>query len=361
MLRISLSNRVKAAAVVLSALTLAGCGTVRQQSGIALTSRECMARVMYFESNRSSDDGMLAVGTVVMNRANSGRYPRTVCGVVGQPNQFAPGVLTRRMTDSGRPRAYRMADAVLRGARHPGVGSKSMFFHTAGYKFPYRNMHYVTIAGGNAFYEKRKPGPGVMIASQESIAARVQVASVETRSWSRPSEPIWSEPVEPRRPYLAQREVKVARADDPERERSTRRRRDDVPLYEAPREIQVARAELPASQEFSDRPVRDDVPVYEAPRSERTQAKPAPYGYDAGRGRFEARPERGSVDDYALRASAPVTAAESPAPAERRRRSVDPTEGPVMAAAAPVRREPRPRQAPRSIEELIDAQGVSGR
>ncbi len=34
-----------------------------------------------------------------------------------------------------------------------------MFFHTAGHRFPYKNMHYVAAAGGNVFYEKtpRKP------------------------------------------------------------------------------------------------------------------------------------------------------------------------------------------------------------
>ena len=30
------------------------------------------------------------------------------------------------------------------------------FFHMAGLRFSYANMHYVTVAGGNAFYEKRK-------------------------------------------------------------------------------------------------------------------------------------------------------------------------------------------------------------
>ncbi len=35
----------------------------------------------------------------------------------------------------------------------PKVG-KAMFFHTAGYHFPYKNMHYVAAAGGNVFYEK---------------------------------------------------------------------------------------------------------------------------------------------------------------------------------------------------------------
>lgn len=46
------------------------------------------------------------------------------------------------------------ADAVLAGERHPKVG-KAMYFHTAGHHFPYTNMHYVAVAGGNAFYEKR--------------------------------------------------------------------------------------------------------------------------------------------------------------------------------------------------------------
>lgn len=119
-----------------------------------MTAHECMTRVMYFESNRSSPDGMLAVGTVVMNRLNSGLYPKSVCGVVGQKNQFAPGVLRKPM-QKGRDLAAKMATRVLRGERHPRV-SKAMFFHTAGMTFPYTNMHYLVEAGGNVFYEKRK-------------------------------------------------------------------------------------------------------------------------------------------------------------------------------------------------------------
>ena len=34
---------------------------------------------------------------------------------------------------------------------------RARFFHTAGYDFPYRNMHYVANTGGNVFYEKRPP------------------------------------------------------------------------------------------------------------------------------------------------------------------------------------------------------------
>jgi len=45
---------------------------------------------------------------------------------------------------------------------------KAMFFHTAGYSYPYSNMHYVTIQGGNAFYEKRKNATS----TQGQVAAR---------------------------------------------------------------------------------------------------------------------------------------------------------------------------------------------
>lgn len=120
----------------------------------ALSPRQCLTRVMYFESNRSSEEGMLAVGTVVMNRLADPKYPKSVCAVVGQKNQFADGVLWKPMKEKrSMARAAQVANAVLAGGRHPGVRS-AKFFHTAGLRFPYNNMHYVLEAGGNEFYEK---------------------------------------------------------------------------------------------------------------------------------------------------------------------------------------------------------------
>lgn len=145
---------LRLAALVVAATSLGGCSFLGINFGMAqMSEKECLMRAMYFESNRSSSDGMLAVGTVVMNRKADSRYPKTVCGVVGQKNQFAQGVLTRRMTDSGAVLASQMADQVMRGARHPGVRN-AQHFHTAGLRFPYNNMHYVLQAGGNEFYEK---------------------------------------------------------------------------------------------------------------------------------------------------------------------------------------------------------------
>jgi len=113
----------------------------------------CLERAMYFESNRSDEEGLLAVGTVVMNRLDAPAYPGRICEVVGQKRQFAPGVLTKPVREADRPRIERVANLLLAGHRHPEVG-QALHFHTAGLTFGYDNMHYVAKAGGNAFYEK---------------------------------------------------------------------------------------------------------------------------------------------------------------------------------------------------------------
>ena len=112
--------------------------------------RDCLVRAMYFESNRSSKDGLMAVGTVVMNRVASPLHPASICGVVGEPRQFAPGVLTRAMNQKELPPVERAADAVLRGERYAPIGD-AMHFHVAGLQIPYR-VQYVAETGGNAFY-----------------------------------------------------------------------------------------------------------------------------------------------------------------------------------------------------------------
>ncbi|MDB6179285.1 cell wall hydrolase [Paracoccus sp. Z330] len=143
--------RFGTAATLALLAALAGCGRPSGHSDL-----ECMERAMYFESNRSSRDGMVAVGNVVMNRVRSPEYPDSVCGVVAQKNQFASGVMTRKMDLRTAPQIRGAATSVLRGERHPLVG-QAEFFHAASYRAGYNNMHYVVTAGGNAFYERRKP------------------------------------------------------------------------------------------------------------------------------------------------------------------------------------------------------------
>jgi spore germination cell wall hydrolase CwlJ-like protein len=50
---------------------------------------DCIAQAIYYEANAESYSGKIAVGSVIMNRISSGRYPKTPCGVVYQPRQFS--------------------------------------------------------------------------------------------------------------------------------------------------------------------------------------------------------------------------------------------------------------------------------
>lgn len=160
-----------ATVLIMSAAMLSGCNTTKIEAPAVETKkaaptpakqvyhytsrdRECLKRAMYFESKRTSRNGFMAVGTVVMNRLTSGAYPDTICDVVAQKNQFAPGVMTRIMDEATAPDLEGASEAILKGERHPDV-KDAMFFHTNGLKFPYKNMSYVAVAGGNAFYEKR--------------------------------------------------------------------------------------------------------------------------------------------------------------------------------------------------------------
>lgn len=171
------------------ASSLSGCGRLPWLSaGLfpATDPRQCLIRAMYFESIRSSEAGLLAVGTVVMNRVASPAFPNTICGVVGQPRQFAPGALTKPMNVRDLPLIERVADQILAGRRSAGVG-KAMYFHTAGYTFPYRNMHYVLVAGGNAFYEKlrtpRAPPPVALLQANskpQTLDDLIRLAQAQT-------------------------------------------------------------------------------------------------------------------------------------------------------------------------------------
>ncbi len=49
----------------------------------------CLATAVYFESRGEPLEGQLAVAQAILNRAQSGRYASSVCGVVNQPRQFS--------------------------------------------------------------------------------------------------------------------------------------------------------------------------------------------------------------------------------------------------------------------------------
>jgi spore germination cell wall hydrolase CwlJ-like protein len=85
-----------------------------EQAGDA--EQECLANAVYFEARGEPLQGQLAVAEVVMNRAASGRFPASLCGVVVQRAQFS-FVRRGRMPHADRAsEAWRRAVGVARVA-----------------------------------------------------------------------------------------------------------------------------------------------------------------------------------------------------------------------------------------------------
>ena len=77
--------------------------------------QDCLAAAVYFEARGEPIEGQLAVAEVVLNRASSGRYPPSICGVVLQPWQFSFVNATGRIPAADRgSEAWRKAVAVAR-------------------------------------------------------------------------------------------------------------------------------------------------------------------------------------------------------------------------------------------------------
>lgn len=93
----------------------------------------CLANGIYFESNGESLEGQLAVAHVIINRARSGRFASSYCGVLTQRGQFSfvrGGAVPQAPRNSGWYRAVAIARiAEAEGWRNPAPGA--MFFHAA--------------------------------------------------------------------------------------------------------------------------------------------------------------------------------------------------------------------------------------
>jgi spore germination cell wall hydrolase CwlJ-like protein len=115
---------------------------------------ECLARAVYYESRTESLTGQLTVAEVVLNRANSGRFASTVCGVVRQRGQFSfvrGGVIP---TPPPSSRDWRTSVAIARIAMQDladGAAPRALFFHARRVNPGWRLTRVATV-GNHVFY-----------------------------------------------------------------------------------------------------------------------------------------------------------------------------------------------------------------
>ncbi len=98
----------------------------------------CLAGAVYFESRGESLAGQLAVAHVVINRANSGRFPKSLCGVVHQPSQFS----------------------FVRGGKMPAVRNGAQWNNAVAIAQIARDGSWKNQAPGALFFHARYVSPG---------------------------------------------------------------------------------------------------------------------------------------------------------------------------------------------------------
>jgi spore germination cell wall hydrolase CwlJ-like protein len=103
----------------------------------------CVAQAVYSEARSESTTGQRAVAHVIMNRAKSGRFPTTYCGVVKQRGQF-----TYR-TGTG-PLWEKVKKSVLNMGLDPTNGALYFKAKHAKVKWAYK---LVATIGGHLFYK----------------------------------------------------------------------------------------------------------------------------------------------------------------------------------------------------------------
>lgn len=113
----------------------------------------CIAIGVYYESRSESLEGQLAVAHVIINRANSGRFASTPCGVLTQRGQFSfvrGGVLPT----PPNTQQWRTAVAIARvasGEQWPNAAPGAMFFHASRVS-PGWNRPRIARLGNHIFY-----------------------------------------------------------------------------------------------------------------------------------------------------------------------------------------------------------------
>ena len=111
--------------------SLAAAVAAQSAPGTIDSELECLAGAVYFESKGEPLAGQLAVANVIINRTNSGRFPRTICSVVKQPGQFS-FVRGGRIPAVGSNAQYRTAAAIAKIAMADGWDNpapKALYFH----------------------------------------------------------------------------------------------------------------------------------------------------------------------------------------------------------------------------------------
>lgn len=138
-------------AIVRPGTTLAAMVADRRDTDTSASDElRCLARAVYFEARGEPLEGQLAVAQVILNRAESGRYPDSACGVIRQRGQFT---FDHSRSPTGRDWAIARAIAAIAVADHwREVVPNAMSFHAVHVAPGWGAKRRIAAIGNHVFY-----------------------------------------------------------------------------------------------------------------------------------------------------------------------------------------------------------------
>ncbi len=140
----------------------------------------CMACNIYHESQGEPDLGKLGVGLVTVNRAESGKFPGTVCEVVWEKHkhfktqrltpQFSwtlDGKSDRVYHEDSWNRSLQIAERLVSGNGYADITSGALWYHADYVDPPWAKQLYLTI----------RIGPHLYYAADEDAAYQIMEAN----------------------------------------------------------------------------------------------------------------------------------------------------------------------------------------
>lgn len=116
---------------------------------------KCLAQAIYFESRGEPLAGQLAVAEVIVNRAASGRFPASYCGVVTQRSQFSFVKRGRIPSAPEGSATYKRAKAIAQIAHRDLWDSEAegaLFFHARHVSPGWKGKRMAAGIGNHLFY-----------------------------------------------------------------------------------------------------------------------------------------------------------------------------------------------------------------
>lgn len=128
----------------------------------------CLAKNIYYEAGLETYEGRVAVAQVTVNRAENGKFPDSICGVVHQKTRVTSGRFicqfswvcdsSRKKIDYDSPRWFNSIEAakdvILDGTRLAHL-SDALYFHNT-HVTPRWGLERVARIGGHVFYSSER-------------------------------------------------------------------------------------------------------------------------------------------------------------------------------------------------------------